>query len=57
MSVLMKVSNSEYMDGFGDEFVCPCKPWKKMAYGVFVRHIIKRHDGKTPKFYMKLPSK
>lgn len=38
------------------DFVCPCKPLKKMEFDVFVKHVIKRHDGKTPKFYMKVPN-
>ena len=39
----------------GHEFVCPCKPWKKLSYDNFVKHVLKRHDGRTPKFYMRLP--
>lgn len=39
----------------GHEFVCPCKPWKKLSYDDFVKHVLKRHDGRTPKFYMRLP--
>lgn len=37
------------------EFVCPCKPWKKLSYEEFSKHLIKRHGGKTPKFLMKMP--
>jgi len=36
-----------------DEFVCPCNPFKQLPYTVFVNHVIKRHEGKTPIFYMK----
>lgn len=35
------------------EFVCPCDPWKKYKYAEFVNHIIKRHEGKSPKFWMR----
>ena len=37
------------------EFVCPCKPWKKLSYEEFSKHLIRRHGGKTPKFFMKMP--
>jgi hypothetical protein len=33
-------------------FVCPCKPQKKLHYRAFANHIIKRHHGKSPLFYM-----
>jgi hypothetical protein len=36
-----------------DIFICPCNPFKKLPYTVFVNHVIKRHEGKTPIFYMK----
>lgn len=39
----------------GHEFVCPCKPWKKLTYEEFAKHLIKRHGGRTPKFLMRLP--
>ena len=37
------------------EFVCPCKPWKRLTYEEFIKHLIKRHGGRTPKFLMKMP--
>jgi hypothetical protein len=33
-------------------FVCPCKPLKKLTYRSFANHIVKRHEGKSPMFYM-----
>jgi hypothetical protein len=37
------------------EFFCPCKPWKKLSYEEFTKHLIKRHGGRTPKFMMRMP--
>ena len=36
-----------------DMFVCPCNPQKKLLYRAFANHIVKRHNGKSPVFYMR----
>ena len=36
-----------------DLFVCPCNPFKKLPYRAFANHIVKRHEGKSPLFYMR----
>jgi hypothetical protein len=37
-----------------DIFMCSCNPWKEYTYDMYVKHIMKRHSMKSPKFEMRI---